>query len=236
MSVLRIHDLKVSFGSARVLERADLVVGAGEIVGLVGRNGAGKTTTLRAVSGLVKAERGWAELDGRRLPSNAAQVARAGVVHIPEGRGMFATLTVRDNLRLGATAVGRRYRGDDDVVQRFPRLEPLLDRRAGHLSGGEQQLVAICRGVLAEPRVLLVDEFSLGLSPIAAEEAISVLVSICRESGMALLVVDQNVRSLGRICDRMYALTGGRTRILEGGDGSVEDAWRAVYLAEGAPV
>jgi branched-chain amino acid transport system ATP-binding protein len=210
--MLVVEGLVAGYGAARVLDGVDLSVRSGEVVGLAGRNGAGKTTLLCALSGVVRARSGNVLIDGKPLPGSPTGVARAGIAHVPEGRGMLPNLTAADNIRLGAAAVGRPSGPEliDDTVALLPRLAPVLSRKAGALSGGEQQLVALARGLAARPRLLMADEISLGLSPKAASEVFDLAVDVCRTRGISMLVVDQNARSLARACDRMYVLHGGR--------------------------
>jgi branched-chain amino acid transport system ATP-binding protein len=232
VSGLVVQGLRVAFGEARVLEAVDLEVRPGETVGLVGRNGAGKTTTLRAISGVVPRQGGEITFGGKSLAADPRKVSRAGITHVPEGRGIFGTLTVQENLRYGASAAGLRHDAgfERDLLAMFPKLTPLLGRRAGQLSGGEQQILTICRGLMSRPKLLMVDELSLGLSPRATYEAIQGLLRAVRQLELAVLVVDQNVRSLSKVCDRLYVLVDGRTRELAKGE-DAEDAWRAVYLS-----
>lgn len=218
---LQVRNVSVSFGRAQVLTDLSLTVEAGEVVALVGPNGAGKTTALRAISGLV--ERGGdVLLDGRVLKARPDAVVAAGIVHVPEGRGLIPNLTVLQNLRLGAIAVRRDVSRDDLETVRsvFPRLAPLMDRRAGLISGGEQQMVAIARGLLAKPRVLMVDELSLGLAPRVVSEILEALLEKAREQSLTLLLVDQNVRALENVSDRLYVLKSGRAVVSDPGSHS----------------
>jgi branched-chain amino acid transport system ATP-binding protein len=211
---LRVHGLRVRFSGARVIDGLSLTVAPGEIVGLAGRNGAGKTTTLRAISGLAVRSGGTVELDGVRLPSRPEAVARAGVAHVPEGRGIFPDLTVDENVRLGLARpvpAARTLRGA--LEEAFPAVVRLRHQKAGRLSGGEQQMVALFRGLIGKPRVLLVDEMSLGLSPRALRTAIEALAALGRAHGIGVLVVDQNSRMLHEHCDRVHLLTDGRVRL-----------------------
>ncbi|HEX7163656.1 MAG TPA: ABC transporter ATP-binding protein [Trebonia sp.] len=225
---LTVTGLEASYGRAKILRGVDLHVGDGELVGLAGRNGAGKTTTLRAISGVMP-RRGRIDLDGTSLPGAPDTTARRGVIHVPERRGLFASLTVADNLRMGALAAGRRPDTDhfDRVMASFPALSALLSRPAGLCSGGEQQMVAIARGLMANPRILLIDELSLGLSPRATSDITQALIATCRERKLALLLVDQNIRMLTAVTDRLYLLDDGRTT--EVGKGS-DVAAEAVYF------
>jgi branched-chain amino acid transport system ATP-binding protein len=211
---LRIDDLHVRFSGARVLQGLSLTVGPGEIVGLAGRNGAGKTTTLRAISGLAGRASGVIELDGRPVPSRPDAVARRGIGHVPEGRGIFPDLTVEENIRLGQTRptpASSDLRGALEAA--FPAVVRLREQKAGRLSGGEQQMVALFRGLVSKPRILLVDEMSLGLSPRALLTAIETLTMLGRTHGVGVLVVDQNSRMLHEHCDRVYLLNAGRVEV-----------------------
>jgi branched-chain amino acid transport system ATP-binding protein len=213
---LAIEDLVVGFSGARVLDGVTLAVAPGEIVGLAGRNGAGKTTTLRAVSGLAPRGAGRVLLDGVPLPARPEAVARAGVAHVPEGRGIFPDLTVEENVRLGLVRKvpdARTLRGA--LEEAFPAVVRLRAQKAGRLSGGEQQMVALFRGLIGGPRVLLVDEMSLGLSPRSLLTAIGALARLGRAHGIGVLVVDQNSRMLHEHCDRVHLLADGRVRLWE---------------------
>ncbi len=213
-SQLTFDDVYVSFARARVLEGLSLTVGAGEIVGLAGRNGAGKTTTLRAVSGLVPLSMGSITLDGRPLPHSPEAVARRGVAHVPEGRGIFPDLTVDQNIRLGVLGkVGETAAIRSTLEEKFPAIERLRGQRAGRLSGGEQQMLALVRGLVSHPKFLLVDEMSLGLSPRALRTAIESLVTIGRSLDIGMLIVDQNSRMLHEHCDRVYLLRDGKAEV-----------------------
>lgn len=222
----------MSFGSVRVLTDVNLTVGAGQVVGLVGPNGAGKTTTLRGISAVVKRQSGSVAVDGVPCPDRPDVVARLGIAHVPEGRGLFPELTVESNIRFGAVAIGKRVTGQAlaSVIDMFPQLEMLLKRKAGSLSGGEQQMVAIGRGLVARPKVLMVDELSLGLAPKIVTDVLSVLSDTAREDGLGLLLVDQNVRALARVCDEVYTLRHGRSGSIELGD---EAFVEAAYFGSG---
>lgn len=229
---LQVEALAVAYGSARVLEQVDLHVEPGTVVGLVGPNGAGKTTTLRAISGLVSRQRGTVMLDGERMDAKPQAMARAGVAHVPEGRGLLPSFTVAQNLRVASVSVGRRFgSADTDYVGSvFPAVTRLLKRRAGSLSGGEQQMVALARGLVVAPKVLMIDELSLGLAPKIVHDLLEVLRRIVRDEKLSLLLVDQNVRALSDVCDRIYVLQDGRTSESSAG----EDALRAVYFGGAA--
>lgn len=226
---LEISGLTVRYGAARILEGLGLTVAPGEIVGIAGRNGGGKTTMLRAISGMIRRQAGDILLDGKPLAGGAHTVARAGVAHVPEGRRLFRTLSVRDNLRMGRLPLGGDLDDADfgEIWGIFPRLERLQYTRAGTLSGGEQQMVAIARGLVANPRLLMVDELSLGLSPMVAKEALSALLHAARQRELSLLLVDQNIQSLIAKCDRMYVLQHGVTRGVTADD---DDLLRSAYF------
>jgi branched-chain amino acid transport system ATP-binding protein len=228
-SVLQVRDLAVSYGSARVIECVNLDVAPGEIVGVVGPNGAGKTTTLRAISGLVERRAGRVMLGARELPERPEAVARAGIAHVPEGRGLIPSLTVHQNLRLAAIGAGRKLLPEDvDYASAvFPAIARLMDRRAGFLSGGEQQMVAISRGLVARPAVLMVDELSLGLAPRIVKDMSRALQRVARERRIGILLVDQNVRGLSNVCDRIYVLHDGVSAVADKVD---TELMRAVYF------
>jgi branched-chain amino acid transport system ATP-binding protein len=227
---LSLEQVRVSYGSASVLEGVNLVVRRGEIVGLAGRNGAGKSTCLRAVSGLVPLRSGSVCALGRPMPRTPEKVLSAGVAHVPEGRRVFAGLTVEENLRVAACGAGRPYGAAEEarVLAIFPALAALLQRKAGYLSGGEQQMLAIGRGLLARPKVLMIDEVSLGLSPRLTGEMWQALRGLPGPE-LSLLIVDQNVRMLAEYCDRVYLLADGVVE--EAGHGEERtDRLRALYF------
>jgi branched-chain amino acid transport system ATP-binding protein len=230
---LRVRGLRAAYGSAEILAGVDLEVRPGEVVGLAGRNGAGKTTTLRAISAMLPRRAAELSYAGDPLPASPRGVARRGVAHVPEGRGVLRELTVEENLRFAAVAVGRRYTTAerDAALAWFPPLTRLLGRRAGLLSGGEQQMLAIARGLAAGPRLLMVDELSLGLSPRAVREVLGGLLTACRGQRIALLIVDQNLRALAANCDRLYVLAGGVTTCHEAPSRRPDAFWRSVLLA-----
>jgi len=221
----------VQFGSARVLENVTLEIAPGEIVGLVGPNGAGKTTTLRAISGLVERNQGSARMDGRLLPADPEAVARMGVAHVPEGRGLVPSLTVRQNLRLALAAIGVRYEAAhwNYASSVFPALANFPEKQAGLLSGGEQQMVAIARGLVVRPALLMIDELSLGLAPKIVKDLLATLVATTARENLTVLLVDQNVRALSRMCARLYSLNFGRSSIVAHDDESMH---RSIYFGE----
>ncbi len=226
MSFLEVRDLSVSYGGIRALRDISLQVEQGEIVALLGSNGAGKTTTLRAISGLVPYS-GSIRFDGRELRKcSPDEIVRLGLGHAPEGRRVFARMTVRENLALGAYTV--RSKGEIAerlafVVNTFPRLEERLSQSAGTLSGGEQQMLAIGRALMSSPRLLMLDEPSLGLAPIIVQTIFGVIKDI-NERGTTILLVEQNAQQALRIANRGYVLETGSMRFEDTGAALLENS------------
>ena len=213
MALLELTDVHSYYGNIQALQGVSLTVEQGEVVTLIGSNGAGKTTTLRTISGVLRPRRGTVrlgELDLTRTPAN--EIVRLGVSHAPEGRRIFPRMTVRENLELGAYARTDRAGIAEDferVFQLFPRLRERLTQIAGTLSGGEQQMLAIGRALMAHPRILLLDEPSMGLSPILVEAIFQVLRDI-NAQGTTILVVEQNAQMALSVATRGYVLQTGR--------------------------
>jgi branched-chain amino acid transport system ATP-binding protein len=213
--MLEVRDLAAGYGLFAVLEGIDLDVGAGELVAVLGANGAGKTTLNRALSGLIRARRGRIRFDGADITgADHAEIVAAGLIHVPEGRKVFPTLSVRENLLLGAYARGRAQRAAtfEEVLEIFPRLRERLRQVAGSMSGGEQQMLAIGRGLMAEPRLLILDEPSLGLSPLLTEELFA-LIGRLNAEGLAILLVEQNVVQSLAIAGRAYVIEHGQVAL-----------------------
>jgi branched-chain amino acid transport system ATP-binding protein len=206
--MLEVSGLSAGYGRVEVLREVDLTVGDGEIVALVGSNGAGKTTLLRALSGLIPTTGGDARFDGASVTGVAAnRIVARGIAHVPEGRHLFAGLTVKENLMAGAFA-GRDGPGLDRALELFPHLRDRLGQVAGSMSGGEQQMCAIARGLMSAPKLLMIDELSLGLAPKLVEEILERLGELAGQ-GTALLIVEQDVDAALRIAGRGYVLETG---------------------------
>ena len=211
MSLLEVEQLTGGYGAVRVLYGLDFTVDEGEVVVILGANGAGKTTTLRALSGMIDAG-GRMQFAGQRINGwSTERIAAAGIAHVPQGRGTLTELTVDENLRLGAYT-----RRDGEVAadlerwyEVFPRLERRRDQLAGSMSGGEQQMLAIARGLMTRPKLVLLDEPSLGLAPIVTQELFETLGSLNREMGISMLVVEQNAGLALGIAQRAYVLETG---------------------------
>ena len=221
--MLRVEDLEVAYGKIQALWGVTFEISEGEIVAVVGANGAGKTTTLKTLSGLLRPQRGHMSLDERRLDHlSPAEIVELGLVHVPEGRKLFPEMTVLDNLLIGGyprTARSQRPRRLEEVFAIFPTLAERRRQLAGTLSGGEQQMVAIGRGLMAGPRLLMLDEPSLGLAPIMVEEMFRVIGNINR-AGVTVLLVEQNTEHALALAHRGFVLESGRT-ILEGSSTSL---------------
>jgi branched-chain amino acid transport system ATP-binding protein len=210
--MLKLDNIHAGYDGTEVLRGVSIEVNAGEVVTIVGANGAGKTTTLRSLCGLVRPTQGYIEFEGQRLDGRRPdQIVDAGITLIPEGRQLFPFVTVRDNLLMGAytrkARAGYKQRLEQ-VLELFPRVRERLDQYAGSLSGGEQQMVAIARGLMAEPRLLMFDEPSLGLSPLLVAQVFEIIDRIL-SLGTTVLIVEQNIVHTLRIAHRGYVLENG---------------------------
>jgi branched-chain amino acid transport system ATP-binding protein len=230
-ALLQLRDVEARYGAVKVLHGIALEVGTGELVAVLGANGAGKTTTLRAVSGTVR-RTGDVIFDGHKLPRRPDAAARAGIAHVPEGRGTFSELSVWENLRLGAYT--RRGSVKDEarrVFDYFPRLEERNGQQAGTLSGGEQQMLALGRAMMARPRLVLLDEPSLGLAPMLVKEIFDALDKMKREDGTAVLVVEQNANLALAHAVRAYVLEVGHVVVSGASEGlRANESVRRSYL------
>jgi branched-chain amino acid transport system ATP-binding protein len=214
--LLELHDVEARYGPITALHGISLEVGEGEIVAVLGANGAGKTTTLRAVSGTVR-KRGKVVFSGRTISREPAHaVAKSGIAHVPEGRGLFGELTVWENLRMGAYVRGERRTIKAEasrVIGYFPWLEERRDQQAGTLSGGEQQMLALARALVARPTLLMLDEPSLGLAPTVIKEFFGIVKELNEKDGLTVLVVEQNATLALDAAARAYVLEVGRVAL-----------------------
>ncbi|MFZ6752073.1 ABC transporter ATP-binding protein [Undibacterium sp. Dicai25W] len=236
--MLTISNLHAAYGKVQVLHGISLEVPKGKVVTLIGSNGAGKTTTMRAISGMLKPKEGTVSLAGNDITGlDSHKIARAGLAHSPEGRRVFATMTVKDNLLLGAFPrfTGSRNRGDIDTdlqkaMELFPRLRERRDQLAGTLSGGEQQMLAMARAVMLNPEVILLDEPSMGLAPILVDEVFRIIQRLKHE-GMTMLLVEQFAAAALAVADYGYVLENGKISV-HGPAASLQNdpAVKAAYL------
>ncbi|MDB5563809.1 MAG: transporter related [Tardiphaga sp.] len=216
MSVLKVRGLTLGYNRTDAVKGIDLDVAEGAVVSLIGANGAGKTTTLRGLSGLLKARAGSVLFQGAEMAGQPAyKITRAGVIQVPEGRQVFANMTIEENLRMGAylvqdkAEIARRRVG---VLERFPRLGERLQQLAGLLSGGEQQMLAIGRALMADPKLLLLDEPSMGLAPLFIEEIFAIIRAL-KVEGRTILLVEQNAQAALEVSDHAYVLESGRIKL-----------------------
>ena len=209
--MLELEDLQVYYGNIRALDGISLRVETGELVALIGSNGAGKSTTLKTISGLIRPSRGSIRYEGNEISRQSTdRIVALGISHCPEGRHIFGRLTVRENLVLGAIQRPAAQVGPaiDAVTEIFPRLRERLGQAGGTLSGGEQQMLAIARALMSEPRLLVLDEPSLGLAPLMVEHIFEVIAGL-KEKGLTILLVEQNVTRTLEIADRVYLMRTG---------------------------
>jgi branched-chain amino acid transport system ATP-binding protein len=234
--VLEIADIHTSYGNIRALKGISLTVEKGEIVTLIGANGAGKTTTLKTIIGTLGPQRGEIRFEGKRISGlSTNKVVRLGISHSPEGRRIFPRMTVLENLELGAFAREDKQNVPADlerVFTLFPRLKERQHQKGGTLSGGEQQMLAMGRALMARPKLLLLDEPSMGLSPIMVETIFKTIGNI-REQGMTILLVEQNARMALRIANRGYVIQAGHITLHDSAEGLLRsDLVRKSYLGE----
>jgi branched-chain amino acid transport system ATP-binding protein len=231
-TLLELDSVEARYGPVQALRGVSLTVGEGEVVAVLGANGAGKTTTLRAISGTVS-RTGAIDLDGKPLRGGPEAMARAGIAHVPEGRGTFVELTVNENLRLGAYT--RRDAGIKADLERvagyFPWMAERGSQRAGTLSGGEQQMLALARALMSRPRLLLLDEPSLGLAPLVVREFFRIVRELNEKEGLTVLVVEQDARIALSVSSRAYVLEVGRVALAGSSDDLREnESIRRSYL------
>ena len=235
--LLEVRGLHAAYGPTRVLQGIDLDVSEGEVVALLGANGAGKTTTLRALCQMMVSTQGTITLSGQRIDGRATeQIAKAGVGHVPDGRGTFLGLTTEENLRLGAYARASRAGVEDDLAKvygYFPRLKERHAQQAGTLSGGEQQMLAIGRALMGKPRLLLMDEPSFGLAPLIVKDIFSIMRRINQEERVSILLVEQNAKLALELASTAYLIETGRI-VLSGPSADIRnnDAVRRAYLGD----
>ena len=225
-SMLKVKDLKVNYGGIEALKGISFDVEQGQIVTLIGANGAGKSTTLRAISGLVKTASGAINFMGRDIiPFNAQQVVAEGIAMVPEGRRVFDNLTVLENLKIGAYLRDDKEEiasGIEDIFQRFPRLKEREWQLAGTLSGGEQQMLAVGRAMMARPKLLMLDEPSLGLAPLVVRDIFSIIRDL-KSEGITILLIEQNANAALRCADQAYVLETGRITMSGTGEALLAD-------------
>lgn len=216
--MLKIKDLNVSYGSIHALHDVSIEVNEGEIVSLIGANGAGKTTTLHTITGLLKADSGEVKLyNYNLLTMNPSKIVTLGMAHVPEGRQIFAQMTVKENLEMGAYIRKDKSKIEadiEDIYKHFPRLKERYKQNAGTLSGGEQQMLAIGRAMMSKPKILLMDEPSMGLSPLLVKEIFEIIKEL-NQSGMTILLVEQNAKMALSIANRAYVIETGHV-VMEG--------------------
>ncbi len=236
MALLEVRDLEVFYGVIRAIKGISFDVNEGEVIALIGANGAGKTTTLHTITGLIPSKSGTITYDGKditKMPGH--KLVPMGIAHVPEGRRVFAQLTVYQNLKLGAYTRNDKKEFDETlkmVYSRFPRLEERKNQMAGTLSGGEQQMLAMGRALMSHPKMIVMDEPSMGLSPIFVNEIFDIIQKI-KADGTTVLLVEQNAKKALSIADRAYVLETGN--IVISGDAKVlmnDDAVKKAYLSE----
>ena len=236
MSMLEVNDLQVYYGMIHAIKGVSFHVNEGEIIALIGANGAGKTTILHTITGLIAPKGGQVVFEGKDITKTPAhKIVELGMAHVPEGRRVFAQLSVYQNLKMGAYTRSDKNEIEESlemVYKRFPRLEERKNQMAGTLSGGEQQMLAMGRALMSKPRIILMDEPSMGLSPILVNEIFDIIQAL-NEAGTTVLLVEQNAKKALAIADRAYVLETGR--IVQSGDADAlmhDESIQKAYLGE----
>ena len=236
MAMLEVKDLEVYYGVIQAIKGISFEVNKGEVIALIGANGAGKTTTLHTITGLISPKKGHVIFEGKDITKVPAhKIVSMGMAHVPEGRRVFAELSVYENLRMGAYTRKDKSEIEEslaNVYKRFPRLEERKNQMAGTLSGGEQQMLAMGRALMSKPKIILMDEPSMGLSPILVNEIFDIIRAVS-ESGTTVLLVEQNAKKALAIADRAYVLETGKI-VLEGNAKNLleDDSIKKAYLGE----
>ena len=236
MAMLEVKDLEVYYGVIQAIKGVSFEVNQGEVIALIGANGAGKTTTLQTITGMLQAKKGQIIFEGKDITKVPAhKIVSMGMAHVPEGRRVFAELSVYENLKMGAYTRKDKSEIEEslaNVYKRFPRLEERKNQMAGTLSGGEQQMLAMGRALMSKPKIILMDEPSMGLSPILVNEIFDIIQAVS-ESGTTVLLVEQNAKKALSIADRAYVLETGNI-VLEGNANDLleDDSIKKAYLGE----
>lgn len=236
MAMLEIHDIEVFYGMIQAIKGVSFQVNEGEVIALIGANGAGKTTILHSITGLIAPKKGRIVFEGQDITTTPAhKIVSMGMAHVPEGRRVFAQLTVLENLKMGAFTRKDKDEIEESLIRvykRFPRLEERKNQMAGTLSGGEQQMLAMGRALMSRPRIILMDEPSMGLSPIFVNEIFDIIREVS-EGGTTVLLVEQNAKKALSIADRAYVLETGRI-VLDGKAQDLlnDDSVKKAYLGE----
>ncbi len=230
--MLKVENLSVNYGHIEALKNVSVDVKKGQICSIIGANGAGKSTLLKTISGLVKPVSGTIYFEGKPLPKRAHKIVAEGIVHVPEGRKTFSGLTIEDNLLVGGTVAdkSRLAANLEKQYQLFPILKERKNQFAGTLSGGEQQMLAVARGLMSDPKIILLDEPSMGLAPLIVNQIYNLIGQI-RESGITVLLIEQNAKKALSICDYAYVLENGKIKLSGTGEELLaSDEVRKAYL------